>query len=124
MRDFNDFYFFAVVVKEEGFTAAARSVGVPKSRISRRIAILEEKLGIRLLERSTRRLHVTEIGREIYRHARTIMDEAEAIDEAALRMKSRPQGLVRISCPVGVQRALRAHCRRSSARTPFSAFSS
>ena len=106
MRDFNDLYFFAAVVKNEGFSAAARVLGIPKSRISRRIANLEEQLGVRLLERSTRRLSVTEIGRDVYRHARAMMDEVEAVDEVALRMRSEPQGLVRVSCPVGVQRAI------------------
>jgi DNA-binding transcriptional LysR family regulator len=106
MRDLNDLYFFAAVVKHESFSAAARALGVPKSRISRRIAILEEQLGLRLLERSTRRLSVTEVGRDVYRHARAAVDEAETIDEVALRTKSRPQGLVRISCPTGVQRGL------------------
>ncbi len=106
MRDLNDLGFFAAVVKHESFSAAARALGVPKSRISRRIAALEGQLGVRLLERSTRRLSVTEVGRDVYRHARAAMDEAEAIREVALRMKSTPQGLVRISCPLGVQRGL------------------
>ena len=106
MRDLNDLGFFAAVVKYESFSAAARALGVPKSRISRRIAVLEEQLGVRLLERSTRRVSVTEIGRDVYRHARSAMDEAEAIEEVALRTRSTPQGLVRISCPLGVQRGL------------------
>ncbi len=106
MRDLNDLHFFVAVVKHESFSAAARALGVPKSRISRRIAVLEEQLGLRLLERSTRRLSVTEVGRDVYRHARAVVDEAETIDEVALRMKSQPQGLVRISCPTGVQSGL------------------
>jgi DNA-binding transcriptional LysR family regulator len=106
MRDFNDLHFFAAVVRNEGFSAAARVLGVPRSRISRRIAILEDQLGVRLLERSTRRLSVTEVGRAVYRHARAAMYEAEAIDEVVLRMKSEPQGLVRISCPVTLPRTI------------------
>lgn len=106
MRDFNDLYFFAAVVKHEGFSAAARALGLPKSRISRHVALLEEQLGVRLIERSTRRLSITAIGRDVYRHAQTVVDAAEAVDEVALRMKSEPQGLIRIGCPVGVQRAL------------------
>jgi DNA-binding transcriptional LysR family regulator len=113
MRDLNDLYYFAAVVQNPGFTAAARALGVPKQRISRRITILEERLGVRLLERSTRRLNVTEIGRDVYRHAQAAIDEANTVDEIALRMKSEPQGLVRISCPVGVQRAV------SKALPPF-----
>ena len=106
MRDFNDLYFFAAVVKHEGFSAAARALRLPKSRISRHVALLEEQLGVRLIERSTRRLSITAIGRDVYRHAQTVVDAAEAVDEVALRMKSEPQGLIRIGCPVGVQRAL------------------
>jgi len=106
MRDFNDLYFFAAVVKHEGFSAAARALRLPKSRISRHVALLEEQLGVRLIERSTRRLSITAVGRDVYRYAQTVVDAAEAVDEVALRMKSEPQGLVRIGCPVGVQRAL------------------
>lgn len=106
MRDFNDLYFFAAVVKHEGFSAAARALRLPKSRISRHVALLEEQLGVRLIERSTRRLSITAVGRDVYRYAQTVVDAAEAVDEVALRMKSEPQGLIRIGCPVGVQRAL------------------
>jgi len=113
MRDLNDLYYFSAVVKNQGFSAAARALGVPKQRLSRRITALEDQLGVRLLERSTRRLSVTEIGRDVYRHAQAAIDEANTVDEIALRMKSEPQGLVRISCPVGVQRAI------SSAVPPF-----
>jgi DNA-binding transcriptional LysR family regulator len=81
-------------------------LGVPKSRISRRVAVLEEQLGVRLLERSTRQLNVTEVGQDVYRHARAAMVEAEAVDEVAARMRSEPQGLIRLSCPLGLQRTV------------------
>ena len=106
MRDFNDLRFFAAVVTHRGFSAAARELGVPKSRISRRVAVLEEQLGVRLLERSTRQLNVTEVGQDVYRHARAAMVEAEAVDEVAARMRSEPQGLIRLSCPLGLQRTV------------------
>src|SRR5229473_774396 len=106
MRDFNDLCFFAAVVTHRGFSAAARELGVPKSRISRRVAVLEEQLGVRLLERSTRQLNVTEVGQDVYRHARAAMVEAEAVDEVAARMRSEPQGLIRLSCPLGLQRTV------------------
>ena len=54
MRDFNDLQFFTAVVINRGFSAASRALGVPKSRISRRVALLEERLGVRLLARTTR----------------------------------------------------------------------
>lgn len=108
MRDLNDLHFFAAVVVNGGFSAAARALGAPKSRISRRVAALEAQLGVRLVERSTRRFKVTEVGQDVYRHARAALLEAEAIDEAVTRLKSEPQGLVRISCPVGIDRLLAA----------------
>src|SRR5271170_4796589 len=67
MQDLNDLRFFAGVVEQNGFAAAARKLGMPRSRLSRRIGLLEERLGVRLIQRSTRRFGVTEIGREYYR---------------------------------------------------------
>jgi DNA-binding transcriptional LysR family regulator len=106
MRDLNDLNFFAAVVANGGFSSAARALGVPKSRISRRVAALEDQLGVRLVERSTRRFKVTDVGRDVYGHARAALSEAEAIDEVVSRIKAEPQGLVRISCPIDVDRLL------------------
>ena len=103
MQDLNDLRFFAAVVENGGFTAAARALGLPKSRLSRRVALLEEELGVRLLERSTRRIQVTEVGREVYAHAQAVAVEAEAVNEAALRVRAEPQGLVRLSCPLSLR---------------------
>src|SRR5271165_4272247 len=87
MRDLNDLSFFAAVVAHGGFSAASRALSIPKSRISRRITALEERLGVRLIERSTRRFNVTEVGQDIYRHARAALAEADSIDEVASRLK-------------------------------------
>lgn len=106
MRDFNDFQFFAAVVLNRGFTAAARVMGVPKSRVSRRVALLEERLGVRLLDRTTRGLSLTQVGQQVYEHARAAVIEAEAAEEVALRMQAEPRGLVRLSCPLGLQGAI------------------
>lgn len=106
MRDLNDLSLFAAVVSNGGFSAAARALNTPKSRVSRRVANLEQQLGVRLVERSTRRFKVTEVGQDVYRHARAAMCEAEAVDEVVSRVKAEPQGLVRISCPLGVDRVL------------------
>ena len=100
MQDLNDLFFFAQVVEHGGFTAASRAIGVPKSKLSRRIALLEDSLGIRLLQRSTRRFAVTEIGQVYYRHCLAMVAEAEAAQEAIERTQTEPQGTVRISCPV------------------------
>lgn len=106
MRDLNDLACFAAVVRHGGFSPAARALSLPKSQISRRVARLEERLGLRLLERSTRRVSVTEAGQHYYRHCRAMVAEAEAADEAAARIQAQPQGIVRIGCPPGFVQAL------------------
>mgnify|MGYP003681905601 CR=1 FL=1 len=75
--DLNDFAYFAEVVTHGGFAAAARALREPKSKLSRRIARLEERLGIRLIERSSRRFRVTDVGQAFYERCRTIQLEAE-----------------------------------------------
>ena len=102
MQDLNDLYFFARVVELGGFAAAGRALGMPKSTLSRRIALLEERLGLRLIQRSSRRFAVTEIGQEYHRHCLAVLVEAEAAQEAIERTRSAPQGLVRMSCPVAL----------------------
>ncbi len=106
ITDLNDLRLLVAVVTHGGFSAAGRALGVPKSRISRRIRALEDELGVRLLERSTRRFAVTELGQDVYHHARAALAEADTIEAAASRLKTEPQGLVRISCPAGVDRLL------------------
>jgi DNA-binding transcriptional LysR family regulator len=102
VQDLNDLFYFAKVVKHGGFAAAGRAIGMPRSKLSRRIVLLEERLGVRLIQRSTRRFSVTEIGQEYYRHCLAVLVEAEAAQEAIERTRSRPQGLVRLSCPPGL----------------------
>lgn len=106
MRDLNDLQAFVAVVANGGFSAAARATGGPKSRLSRRVAALEGELGVRLVERSSRRFKVTEVGQDVYRHARAALSEADAIDEVVTRLKAEPQGLVRVGCPQGMDRLL------------------
>ena len=72
-QDLNDLVYFAHVVDHRGFAPAARALGVPKSKLSRRIARLEERLGVRLLQRSTRRFSVTDVGESYYRHCKAII---------------------------------------------------
>jgi DNA-binding transcriptional LysR family regulator len=100
VQDLNDLYFFCKVVEHEGFAAASRVLGVPKSTLSRRVSLLEERLGVRLLQRSTRRFAVTEIGQDYYRHCLAMVTEAEAAQVAVERVQAEPQGLVRVSCPL------------------------
>jgi DNA-binding transcriptional LysR family regulator len=100
--DLNDLHFFTQVVDHGGFAAAGRALGMPRSRLSRRIGLLEERLGVRLIQRSTRRFAVTEIGKEYHRHCVAMLVEADAAQEAIDRMRAEPQGIVRVSCPSSV----------------------
>jgi DNA-binding transcriptional LysR family regulator len=102
MHDLNDLYLFVQVVDHDGFAAAGRALAMPRSRLSRRIGLLEERLGVRLIQRSTRRFAVTEVGREYYRHCVAMLVEADAAQEAIERMRAQPQGIVRVSCPSSV----------------------
>ena len=102
MNDLNDLYYFAAVVDHGGFAAAERALGIPKSRLSRRISALESELGVRLLQRSTRRFAVTDVGTSVHRHAQSMLAEAQAAREAVDRLSAEPRGVVRVSVPVGL----------------------
>lgn len=100
MQDLNDLHYFVQIVDHGGFAPAGRALGVPKSKLSRRLALLEERLGVRLAQRSTRKFVVTEAGQAFYRHAKAAMVEAAAAEEAVARSQGEPRGVVRLSCPV------------------------
>ena len=100
MQDLNDMLYFAEVAERGGFAAAGRALGMPKSRLSRRVAELESRLGVRLLQRTTRKLSLTEVGEIYLRHCSVLRDEAVAAGDAVAQMQSEPRGTVRISCPV------------------------
>ena len=99
MQDLNDLYYFVQVVDYQGFAPAGRAINIPKSKLSRRISALEERLGVRLIHRSTRRFSVTEVGQTYYHHCRAMLIEAQAAQEAIDRISGEPQGTVRLSCP-------------------------
>ena len=100
MQDLNDFVWFVKVVDYGGFAAAGRALDLPKSRLSRRIAQLEERLGVRLIHRTTRQFTVTEVGQTFYQHCKAMMVEAEAAEEAVAALQAEPRGVVRITCPI------------------------
>ncbi|WP_342594980.1 LysR substrate-binding domain-containing protein [Salinicola lusitanus] len=102
MQDLNDLYYFVQVVEHGGFAPASRAIGVPKSKLSRRVAELEARIGVRLIHRTTRSLAVTDLGRAYYDHCAAMVVEAEAAQETIDRSISEPQGLVRMSCPPGL----------------------
>src|SRR5699024_8769236 len=99
---------FAAVVEHGGFSAAGRALGVPKSRLSKRVAQLEERLGVRLLQRTTRKFVVTETGERFYAHCRAMLEDAQAAHDAIDMLQAEPHGMVRLSCPVALSRTLLA----------------
>lgn len=100
MQDLNDMLYFAEVVERGSFAEAGRVLGLPKSRLSRRLAELEERLGVRLLHRTTRKLSLTEVGELYLKHCQAMRSEAAAADEAVQRLSAAPRGTVRVTCPV------------------------
>lgn len=102
MLDLNDFAFFTAVVDHGGFTAAARVTGVDKARLSRHVAALEERLGVRLLLRSTRSVTLTQAGKSFYEGCLLVMDGARIARESVLEFKKEPSGTIRIGSPVAL----------------------
>ncbi|CAM3648133.1 LysR substrate-binding domain-containing protein [Paracidovorax anthurii] len=102
MQDLNDLGLYAAVVAHGSFSAAARALGLPKSKVSRRIAEMEQRLGVRLLQRSTRAVSVTEVGAAFFKHCEAVTQAAQAAFDVAERATDRPSGRIRVSSPVGV----------------------
>lgn len=102
MPDLNDLYYFVQVVDHGGFAPAGRALGIPKSKLSRRIALLEARLDTRLILRSTRQFAVTEIGQTYYAHCKAMLVEADAAEEAVALTRAEPRGTVRVTCPVAL----------------------
>lgn len=109
MEDLNDIYFFASVVQYGGFSAAARTIGVEKTRLSRRIAALEKRLGVRLLQRTTRALALTEAGRRFFERCVAAVEGAQAAYDSVAELRKEPAGLVRLSSPVLLTQRCLAH---------------
>ncbi|MDA8521150.1 LysR family transcriptional regulator [Acidovorax sp. NCPPB 4044] len=106
MQDLNDMLFFAEVVERGGFAAAGRALGVPKSRLSRRVSELESQLGVRLLQRTTRRLSLTEVGEAYLRHCQAVREAAQAAADTVAQLQTEPRGTVRVVCPVTLAQAV------------------
>jgi len=105
MEDLNDLAYFVHVVDHAGFAPAGRALGEPKSKLSRRLANLEERLGVQLIQRSTRRFSVTEIGQIYYRHCKAMLVEAGAAQDAIELTRTEPCGTIRMTCPVALLQA-------------------
>lgn len=100
--DLNDYAYFAEVVAHGGFAAAGRALREPKSKLSRRVAGLEQRLGLRLIERSSRRFRVTDTGQAFYERCRAILAEAEQAEALVMQAQAEPHGRIRFSCPTGM----------------------
>lgn len=101
MLDLNDIAVFARVVEAGSFTAAARLLGTPKTTVSRRIAALEREVGVRLLQRTTRSLHMTDAGRLYYEQSSQALRMIEDANLHLAEARAEPSGTIRISAPVG-----------------------
>ncbi|OAJ57287.1 LysR family transcriptional regulator [Paraburkholderia ginsengiterrae] len=102
ITDLNDLRIFAEVVEHGSFTAAARTLGTQTSKLSRRVRALEEELQVRLLNRTSRSLSLTETGRQFYQHCLAVVAESQAAKDIVDQTRTKPQGTVRISCPVAL----------------------
>ena len=100
LEDLASMVLFAQVVQRRSFTAAAREVGLAKSAVSKRITALEERLGVRLLTRTTRSLTLTEEGLRYYEHCAALLAAADAAEDAVAGASTAPRGPLRVSAPV------------------------
>jgi DNA-binding transcriptional LysR family regulator len=106
MTDLNSLVIFAKVVEANSFSEAARRLNVPISTVSRRIAELEAQLGVRLLERSTRSLRLTEIGSEVLQYAQRSAEVSEAVEDIVSKRLSSVSGTLRLSAPPSIADSL------------------
>lgn len=102
MIDLNDYFYFVHVVEKRGFSPAAKALDMPKSRLSRHVSKLEERLDIKLIQRTSRQFNVTETGQLFYQHARAMLEEMEAAEATIQSRKASLSGQVTMSCSVGV----------------------
>ena len=108
MADLDSLAIFAKVIEVNGFSEAARRLKMPVSTVSRRVADLEYQLGVRLLERSTRRLRLTDVGSEILEHAQRSAELSDAVDHIASNHLSTVAGTLRLSAPPSLSDSLLA----------------
>src|ERR1700756_3205603 len=108
MADLNSLMIFAKVVEARSFSEAARLLKMPTSTVSRRVADLEEQLGVRLIERSTRNLRLSVVGAEIFEQARHSSEISEAVDNIASNHLAAVPGELRLAAPPSISDSLLA----------------
>jgi DNA-binding transcriptional LysR family regulator len=106
MADLNSLMIFAKVVEANSFSEAARRLSMPTSTVSRRIAELEGELDVRLLERSTRSLRLTDVGSEVLEHAQRTAELSDAVDNIVSNVVSNVSGVLRLSAPPSISDSL------------------
>ncbi|BAP35143.1 LysR substrate-binding domain-containing protein [Acinetobacter guillouiae] len=99
MHSFDDYYYFYLVVKHGGFSAASEASNITKSKLSRRILDLEAKFNVTLIQRSTRHFKVTPLGQEFFEECAKIIEQADNAQNVLLKQEIELQGLIKISCP-------------------------
>src|SRR5258705_13262904 len=97
--DLNEMLVFARVVQAGSFTTAAAGLGMPKSTVSRKVSGLEERLSARLLQRTTRKLSLTDVGRTYYDYCARIVSEVEDAERAVSSLQDTPRGTLRVTAP-------------------------
>ena len=98
--DLNEIVVFAKVVETKSFTAAAQQLGLPKSTVSRKVSQLEERLDARLLQRTTRKLSLTEIGQAYYERCQRIVADIAAAEQLVDDLQATPRGRLKVTAPV------------------------
>lgn len=98
----NDLYYYTSVVEFGGFTQASAALGIPKSKLSRRISALEKQFDVRLIHRSTHSFVVTEISESFYQQCKLAIDEAKSAQDLLCAVHSSAQGTLRIACPIAL----------------------
>jgi DNA-binding transcriptional LysR family regulator len=115
----NDLHLFVRAVESGSFTAAGRHLGIPKSTISKRVAALEERIGVRLIQRTSRSFALTDIGRDVFEHAQASIIEAEMAESIVRNRLGEPSGTVRLTAAVPTaQFSLADHLAELTARYP------
>ncbi|WP_437953131.1 LysR substrate-binding domain-containing protein [Sorangium sp. So ce296] len=106
MDEWDDLALFVRIAEHGGLSAAGRALGVPKSSLSRRLQLLEERLGVRLVQRTSRKFIITDVGEEVLEHARAMRVAADAVESVARRRVAEPSGMIRLTCSIGMSKHL------------------